>query len=193
MKFCNIIIEINNFNMSFNLGIIIKNGKKLVPLTRYKWSNENSEYISKLEYVKINEFVKMMNNIKCSNNPIDVLNSFTISDEILKSSAVQYSLIYNSIFKGDIENESTTEILRYIGCTKHPENSPNIKKTILQIKIKLFEFKEKWEKDEICAEWVGILSGLALYFNNLDTINYNQTNYYDMITKPFLEDDIIKL
>ena len=45
--------------------------------------------------------------------------------------------------------------------------------------LKLLEFKQKNEMNETCAECVGILSGLALYFDELDVIKYNQTKHYD--------------
>jgi hypothetical protein len=176
--------------MSLNSGIIIKNGIKCFPVNRQKWSYDNSSFYSKTEYIEIDKYLKMLNSIVVSKNPIDILNSFIISDVNLKSMSIQYSLIYKNIFKGNIINNTTKEILKYINCTVNPENSNSIRKTIIKIKLKLNELKEKQQNDEVCAEWVGVLSGLALYFDEYDTINFNLTNNLNEIIKPIEETDL---
>jgi hypothetical protein len=51
--------------------------------------------------------------------------------------------------------------------------------------MKIYEFKEKKQFDNASAEWIGILSGIFLYFDEIDEQNYNQTLFLRDAYKPF--------
>lgn len=176
--------------MSSNPDMKIINGIKFYRVKRYKYNYNDSCYKMEIDDMELDKYLKFLNDIVVSKNAIDVLNSFTISDVNLKSMSVQYSLIYKDIFKGNIVNNTTNEVLKYINCKINPEKCELIKKTIIKIKLKINEMRDKRQTDEICAEWVGILSGLALYFDEYDITNFNKTNYLDKIMEPIIERDL---
>ena len=51
--------------------------------------------------------------------------------------------------------------------------------------MKLYEFKQKKQFDNVTSEWIGILSGIMLYFDEIDEQNYNQTLFLMDVCKPF--------
>lgn len=178
--------------MSLQTGIIYKNGKKFFPVIRHYWSNENYSYQPKNEYLVSGDYLKLLNNVVISKNPVDILNSISISDINLKTACVEFAFIYKNILKGNIFNDSTNEILQFLNLKVHPEtlSISSIIKTIIKIKLKLIEMKDKMLKDDVCAEWVGILSGLMLYFDEYDIANFNKTNYLENIMRTNTDDDL---
>lgn len=134
--------------------------------------------------INISEFVDILNSIPSSKNAIDICNSLGIYDVYCKNYAVQYSITYYDIFKGKNKNNNALQILNTIGFDKKIIFNNNIIRNIIYIKTKLYEFKEKQQFDNVSAEWIGILAGIYLYFDNIDEQNYNHTHFLKDIYKP---------
>ena len=55
----------------------------------------------------------------------------------------------------------------------------------MNIKMKIYEFKQKKQFDNASAEWIGILSGIFLYFDEIDEQNHNSTLFLQDAYKSF--------
>ena len=135
--------------------------------------------------ININEFINILNSISSSKNAIEICNSLgNFNNKYYKNLAVQYSITYKKLFKDQNKNYKSLQILRSIGFDDVITVNNNIIRNIIYIKTKLYEFKQKQQIDNIVAEWIGILAGLFLYFDEIDERNYNNTKFLLEVTKP---------
>ena len=128
--------------------------------------------------ITMNEFIKTLNNIKTSKNAIDICRSIGLSNPLLRSYALQYGLTYKYVFKGINLSSVSTNILTAIKLTPNPiYDSHKIKNAIAYIKWKIYEIQRINQYNNVVAEWIGMLAGLILYFDEVDEEN-NKTTFY---------------
>ena len=139
---------------------------------------------------RICEFVTMLNNIKTSKNIIDICNSIDLTNPVLKSHASQYGLTYKSIFNGSDVSSNGINLLSIIKCNRQPVININIFKTIAYIKTYILYSKLNNKYNNQTSEWVGVLAGLILYFDELDMKNRKKTNNVSKICKELTSNDI---
>uniref|UniRef100_A0A6C0EZM1 Uncharacterized protein n=1 Tax=viral metagenome TaxID=1070528 RepID=A0A6C0EZM1_9ZZZZ len=139
---------------------------------------------------RICEFITMLNNIKTSKNIIDICNSINLTNPVLKSYASQYGLTYKLVFNGSDISSNSLNLLSVIKCDQQPILDVNIFKTIAYIKTYILYSKINKKYNNQTSEWVGILAGLILYFDELDMINRKKTNNVSKICKDLTSNDI---
>ena len=165
------------------------NSNKTVSITKYEKNGndkyDNPIYISKSHTIGINEFISILNSIPSSKNALDICNAIGITDIYCKNFALQYSITYKEIFKGKNINENSLKLLKNIDFDDKIIINNKIYKNIMYIKTKIYEFKQTQQFDNISAEWIGILAGIMLYFDEIDEQNYNQTLFLRDVCKPF--------
>jgi hypothetical protein len=164
-----------------------------ITITKYEIDKivENEiTFKTKPQTITYQEFVNILNSIDSSTNSIDVANCVGCSNPVFRSYTTQYSLMYWNIFRGNITNNKTLETLKYIKSDVMPKNISSIRKSIMIIKMKIYEFKQKMQYDEDSAEWIGMLSGLLLYLDEVDNINFGQTQLLKGVSKEFTVRDI---
>ena len=88
------------------------------------------------------------------------------------------------MFNGDNNSASAKKVLDIIKCDIKPKIIVKTFKSISYIKWKIIEFNKKIPKTDEIAEWIGLLAGLVLYFDELDELNYNTTTYAKDICIP---------
>lgn len=118
-----------------------------------------------------------INNIPSSKNAIDICNAMGFIDPRNRAYATIYSIGYKNIFKGINKSSRSIAILKLIGIEENPTVNDCLTNSIIFIKTKLYGFKKNRQYDNTSAEWIGILAGLMLYFDELDEINNNRTTY----------------
>ena len=118
-----------------------------------------------------------INNIPSSKNAIDICNAMGFIDPRNRAYATIYSIGYKNIFKGINKSSRSIAILKLIGIEENPTVNDCLTNNIIFIKTKLYGFKKNRQYDNTSAEWIGILAGLMLYFDELDEINNNRTTY----------------
>ena len=162
---------------------------KTVNIIKYELNGNDKDgnqiFIKNNKTVSINEFIDILNSIPSSKNAIDICNSIGVKDIYFRNFALQYSITYKEIFKGKNINENSLKLLKTIGFDDKIIINNKIYKNIMYIKSKIYEFKQTQQFDNISAEWIGILSGIILYFDEIDEQNYNQTSFLRDVCKPF--------
>jgi len=139
--------------------------------------------------ISIYDFVNILNKIASSKNAIDICRSINLKDPILRSHSLVYTLTYKCVFKGESSSYSAKEALNMLKCNAKPVFNEKTILLITTIKWKIFEQTQKQNFDNETAEWIGILAGLMLYFDELDENNYNQTAFLqDACTSLITED-----
>jgi hypothetical protein len=111
-------------------------------------------------------------------------------DPKIRSYALQYGLTYKNIFSGNDKSEEGKNILKLIECTANPSFNTKIFKTINIIKWKLYDFKKYNNCNQLFGEWIGVLAGLILYFDELDENAFNKTQYSKEICRNITIDDL---
>ena len=166
-----------------------RNTNKTVSITKYESTSIDKDgktvFIDKNHIISINEFIGILNSIPSSKNVIDICESIGLTDIYCKNYALQYSITYKEMFKGKNINDNSLNLLKSIGFDDKIIINNKIYKNIMYIKMKLYEFKQKKLFDNVTAEWIGILSGIMLYFDEIDEQNYNQTLFLRDVCKPF--------
>lgn len=161
---------------------------KTVEITRYQSTgkdiNGNITFNSTIHTINVSEFIDILNSIPSSKNAIDICNSLGVFDVYCKNYAVQYSITYKEIFKKKNKNKNALDILKAIGFDKNIIVNNNIIRNIIYVKTKLYEFKEKQQFNNTSAEWIGILAGIYLYFDEIDEQNNNYTQFLQKLYKP---------
>lgn len=151
--------------------------------------------------ISIYVFNDILNSIEISKNALDICNNIGCDDIEIRQKALNYGLTYKNIFNGDDKSYNARKVLDIIGCDVKPIVNIKTFKSICFIKWKIFEANEKNKKNRIIyknrsndddniSEWIGVLAGLVLYFDELDEINYNTTRYSKDICKSLTVKDI---
>lgn len=165
------------------------NSNKTVNITKYELNGNDKDgnqiYIGKTNTISINEFIDILNSIPSSKNAMDICNAIGLTDIYCKIYALQYSITYKELFKGKNINDNSTKLLKSIGFDDKIIINNKIYENIMYIKTKLYEFKQKQQCDNLSAEWIGILAGIILYFDEIDEQNHNKTSFLRDICKPF--------
>ena len=165
------------------------NSNKTVNIIKYEHNGNdkygNPIYISNNQIIGIYEFIDILNSIPSSKNAIEICNAIGLTDIYCKKFALQYSITYKEIFKGKNINDNSLNLLKNIGFDDKIIINNKIYNNIMYIKIKLYEYKQKKQFDNVSSEWIGILAGICLYFDEIDEQNYNQTSFLRDIYKPF--------
>jgi hypothetical protein len=149
-------------------------------------------------------FLDILNSIAISKNALDICNSIECHDLEIRQKALNFGLTYKNIFNGDNKSYNARKVLDIINCDVNPKINIKTFTSICFIKWKIYEINEKNKKkyknnrnnknikddDDNISEWVGVLSGLVLYFDELDESNYNTTIYSKDICKAMTSKDI---
>jgi len=141
-------------------------------------------------YESKNINLSMINSIKTSKNALDICNSISCMDPKIRSLALQYGLTYKNVFNGNDDSQTSKPVLSIINCKQKPIFNNKIFKTISIIKCKIYEFKIHNNLNQLCGEWIGVLAGLSLYFDELDENAFNKTQYYQDICRNITSDDL---
>ena len=162
---------------------------KTVTIIKYELNGNDKDgnqiFIQNNKTVSINEFIDILNSIPSSKNAIDICNSIGVKDIYFRNFALQYSITYKENFKGKNINDNSINLLKLIGFDNKIIINNKLYKNIMNIKMKIYEFKQKKQFDNASAEWIGILSGIFLYFDEIDEQNHNKTLFLRDAYKPF--------
>jgi len=140
--------------------------------------------------ISIHKFVDILNSVATSKNALDICNSIGCMDPKIRSYALQYGLTYKNIFSCNDKTDCGKHILKLIETTDKPQFNNKIFKTITIIKWKLYDFKKNNNYNQLCGEWIGVLAGLILYFDELDENAFNKTQYSKEICRNITIDDL---
>ena len=157
-----------------------------------------NEYNPNYKYdISIYIFLDILNSFETSKNALDICNSLNCNDIEIRQKALDFGLTYKNIFNGDNTSLNARKVLEIINCDAKPKINIKTIKSICYVKWKIFEINEKHKKEnkkynveDNISEWIGVLAGLVLYFDELDEINYNTTKYSKDICKPLIIKDI---
>ena len=164
-----------------------KQSKKTITIYEY---NPDRQY-----EISINKFLEILNNIPTSSNAVDIckyINHNLYDTDIPKFETIstRYSETYKNIFNGNKNSESEQRILHIINCDVKPKINKKTFDSVKYIKMKIHEFMNKKQFDNLTAEWIGVLAGLVMYFKNVDEFNFNKTNFANEINKTFTIKDL---
>ena len=134
--------------------------------------------------ISIYKFADLLNSFVTSKNALDICNSIGCNSIEIQQKSLDYGLTYKNVFNGDNKSSSAKKVLDIIKCDIKPKIILKTYKSISYIKWKIIEFNKKTPKTDEIAEWIGLLAGLVLYFDELDELNYNTTTYAKDICKP---------
>jgi hypothetical protein len=158
----------------------------------------------KIYDISIYIFLDIINSIEISKNALDICNNLGCDDIEIRQKALDFGLTYKNIFNGDNKSYNAKKVLEIIKCDSNPNINFKTYYSMCHVKWKIYEINEKNKKknknrqnreniqtdDDNISEWIGVLAGLVLYFDELDEINYNATQYAKDICKPLTIKDI---
>ena len=182
--------DLNNLSHRNNTNHKTKNTKQSKKtITIYEYNPDRQYEIS------INKFLEIINNIPTSSNAIDICkyinpNLYSTDIPLFESIATRYSVTYKNIFNGNNTSYFDKSILDIINCDINPKINKKTFNSIKYIKMKIHEFSNKKIYDALTAEWIGLLSGLVMYFNDLDDYNFKKTNFSNDIKTIFTIKDL---
>jgi len=132
-----------------------------------------------------------LNAIEISKNALDICNSIGCQNREIREKALEYGITYKNVFNGDNTSSNSKKILEIINCDAKPKINNKTFKSISYVKCKINEInlanlknKSYDNNNDNISEWIGLLAGLVLYFDELDNINFNTTRYSSDICKP---------
>lgn len=171
-----------------------KNNDNLILLFK-NYSVINNEDNQNIE-IPINEFIQKINQIESSKNIIEVCNSIELYKPSIISYAASEAIHYKTALRGDNNRFIYNYMIKKINCDINPSINSTIKKGIAIIKWKLYDFMIKREKekrrmrkeidyDDSIINWLSLLIGIYLYFDEKDEMNFKQSTLLEEITKPF--------
>jgi len=176
-----------DYSKSFNNGNV---DTRQVTINEY---NPNKQY-----NISIYKFIDILNSIETSKNALDICNSICCNIINIRQKALDFGLTYKNIFNGDNNSYNARKVLEIINCSVNPTINIKTYKSLCYVKWKIYEINEKNiklinndedDKNNI-SEWIGVLAGLILYFDELDETNFNTTKYSKDICKPLTVKDI---
>ena len=140
--------------------------------------------------ISIYDYIEFVNGIKASNNALDICNNLGITKPDQRSLALQYSITYKKIFKGIDITEDIKLILKTINCDVKPVINSKTITSICYITWKLNDYKNKQIFNIHTVEWVGMLAGLVMYFNEVDELTSNTNKNSIESTRDYVVNDI---
>jgi hypothetical protein len=144
-----------------------------------------NEYNPDKKYdISVYKFSDLLNSFVTSKNALEICNSIGCNSIEIQQKSLEYGLTYKNVFNGDNNSAAAKKVLDIIKCDIKPKTSSKTFKSISYIKWKIIEFNKKIPKTDEIAEWIGLLAGLVLYFDELDELNYNTTTYAKDICIP---------
>jgi len=156
--------------------------------------NNNSNFHEELTMV---EFIEKINSIKSSKNIVEISKSIKLINPYLISYAAIEANKYKSILRGDKMDYIYKYMINKINCDINPIINNKLRQSIAIVKWKIYNFmvtKEEEEKkkkiriaefDISIAYWIAMLSGIYLYFDEKDELNFKQSSLLSDISKPF--------
>ena len=164
------ILEINSKNLNININININNIDKR-NVTIYEYEPDKKYEIS------IYKFIDILNSIEMSKNALDICNKLGCNNLEIRQKSLDFGLTYKNIFSGDNNSYNGKKVLSIINCDVKPKINIKTYKSICYIKWKIYEINLKNLKNKLydninindnISEWIGVLTGLLLYFDELD-------------------------
>lgn len=183
-------LEINSKNLNLNSNI---NNIDKRNVTIHEYEPDKKYEIS------IYKFIDILNSIEMSKNALDICNKLGCNNLEIRQKSLDFGLTYKNIFSGDNNSYNAKKVLSIINCDVKPKINVKTYKSICYIKWKIYEINLKNLKNKLydniniydnISEWIGVLAGLLLYFDELDNINYNNTRYSFDICKSLTVNDI---
>jgi len=156
-------------------------------VTIYEYNPDKSYEIS------IYIFIDILNSIEISKNALCICNSIGCDDINIRQNALDFGLTYKNIFNGDNTTNNAKKILEIINCDVKPKINIKTYKSVCYVKWKIYEINEKNKIKnknrnnttvDNLSEWIGVLAGFVLYFDEIDVANHNTTRYSVDICKP---------
>jgi len=146
--------------------------------------------------ISIYKFTDILNTIPISKNALDICKYINCNDIEIKQKSLDFGLTYKNIFNGDNSSYNARKVLDIIKCDTKPKINKKTLTSISYMKWKIYEINNKnnnnksYNNEDNISEWIGALSGLVLYYDELDKINNNITNYSIDICKPLTVNEI---
>jgi len=140
--------------------------------------------------ISIYIFIDILNSIDMSKNALDICNSINCNNIEIRQKSLDFGLTYKNIFNGENSSYNARKVLEIIKCDTKPKINIKTFKSVCYVKWKIYEINEKYKKrnnnkdEDNISEWIGLLAGLVLYFDELDEMNYNTTKYSKDICNP---------
>ena len=153
--------------------------------------NESEFY----EEIQITDFIKNINLIASSKNIIDISRSI----DLTTTSLISYAASEANKFKNALKGNDCQFIYKYminkINCDINPIINSQIKKSIAIVKWKIYTFMMKKTNKQFntldlieynieIINWLALLIGIYLYFDEKDELNFNQSTLLNDILKP---------
>ena len=184
---------------SYNSNIDIK--QKIYEYSPDKRQVTIFEYNPDKKYdISIYIFLDILNSIEISKNALDICNTLGCNDIEIRQKSLDFGLTYKNIFNGENKSYNARKVLEIINCDTNPKINIKTFNSICFIKWKIYEINEKNKRryknnknikdEDNMSEWIGVLAGLVLYFDELDEINHNTSRYSKDICKPITVKDI---
>ena len=168
-------------------------------------SNDRESKTNNKEY-SMSEFINKINAIKSSKHIMEISNSINLTNPNI----IAYSAYEAYKYKSRINNNGGgldyiyNYMINKINCEKNPLVNNKLRQTIAIVKWKIYNFMieredkinqtgENIEYNISIAYWIAILSGIFLYFDEKDELNFKQSSLLQEISKPFTIDSFKSL
>lgn len=132
-------------------------------------TNGNDGFVT----ISMQEYVSGINSFELSMDALAICNQLGVSKENHWTIAVKSAINYLEALRGNSLNKKERDLLLYYNIGFAPEFSNGLRKNIAYIKWMLFASSKLRNFDDEFASFVGLLSGICLYFNEKDLINEN--------------------
>ena len=154
-------------------------------------NNESNYY----EEMSIYDFIKNINSIVSSKNIMDISKSINLTNTSIISYAASEANKFKSALKGSNTLFIYKHMLDKIKCDINPTLDSHFKKSLATVKWKLYDFmikkQEKRNNGDTTADyeteiinWLAMLVGIYLYFDEKDEVNFKQSTLLDDVCKP---------
>jgi hypothetical protein len=186
--------EAKQLNQSNQYDIKDKNNEDILIIFKNNSIINNSEIHKE---IPMTDFVNKINTIASSTNVVDISKSINLISPYLMSYSAIEANKYKSILRGDNLDFIYKYMINKINCNINPMINNKMRQSIAIVKWKIYTFmtlKEEEEKktkikntefDISVSYWIAMLSGIYLYFNEKDELNFKQSSLLSEISKPF--------
>ena len=153
-----------------------------------------SDGINKIIKININKYLQGINSFASSYDALKICEALGVNDVNHRSTAAVSAIKFLNALRGKSTLQSECELLHYYKIGISPIYSNKFIKHFAYIKWILFINAQQKNIDNQYAIYIGIISGICLYFNELDLVNQhnnNKTNYYKNIMQyKYTENDV---
>jgi hypothetical protein len=186
--------EAKQLNQSNQYDIKDKNNEDILIIFKNNSIINNSEIHKE---IPMTDFVNKINTIASSTNVVDISKSINLISPYLMSYSAIEANKYKSILRGDNLDFIYKYMINKINCNINPMINNKMRQSIAIVKWKIYTFMTLKEEEETktksknvefdisVAYWIAMLSGIYLYFDEKDELNFKQSSLLSEISKPF--------